>query len=157
MGQFLSDAWQDSAYALRRLARSPGSTTVAILILAIGVGGNTTIFTMADALFLEPPPQISKPGELVGFDATDSEYGRISEFGYYDFLFYRENGGAFQDIVAYGGFPGSQGRTAKNGGEVAVGRGENLVQANAWVVSSNYFRVLGVPVRTESFSWTIPR
>lgn len=141
---FLSDAWRDLAYALRRLGRSPGSTAVAILILAIGVGGNTTIFTIVDALFVEPPPLISDPGELVGFDA------RVPEFGYYDFLFYREHGEAFQDVIAYGGFPGTQGRNPKSGGEIAVGRGDNLVQAQAWVVSTNYFQVLGVPVTNGS-------
>lgn len=125
---------------MRRLARSPGPGAVAILILAIGVGGNTTIFTIADALFLESPPLISNPQELV---ALQSDY---AEFGHYDFLFYRERGGAFQDVMAYGGFPGTQGMTPKSGGEVVVGQGDDVVQVQAWLVSANYFSLLGVPL-----------
>jgi predicted permease len=122
------------------LRQSPGTTAVAVLILACGVGGNTTIFTIADAIFLDPPPLISNPEELVRLDAS------VAEFGYYDFEFYREHGSAFQDIMAYGGFPGTRGRNPRNGGEVAVGEGNDRVQASAWVVSNNYFTVLGVPL-----------
>lgn len=138
--RFFSDTWQDLGYAGRRLARSPGPSAVAILILAIGVGGNTTIFTIADALFLESPPLISNPEELV---ALQAEY---EVFGHYDFLYYREHGEAFQDVMAYGGFPGTRGMTPKSGGEVLVGRGDDVAQVQTWLVSPNYFRLLGVPL-----------
>jgi len=138
--QGLSDARQDFAYALRRLRQNPASTAVAVLILACGVGGNTTIFTIADSIFLDPPPLISNPDELVRLDAS------VAEFGYYDFEFYREHGSAFQDVMAFGGFPGTRGRNPRNGGEVAVGEGNDRVQASAWVVSNNYFTMLGVPL-----------
>ncbi len=136
---YVSDLSHDLGFASRRLSRSPGATLVAILILGAGVGGNATIFSIADALFREPPALVSSPHELVGLHA---EY---DEFGYYDFLYYREHGGAFRDLMAYGGLPGTQGRTPKSGGEVAVGRGDDLTQAQGWVVSANYFHFLGVP------------
>jgi len=139
-GGYSSDFLYDLGFAVRRLARSPWASLVVILVLGVGVGGNAAIFTIADALFLEPPPLISDPQRLVGFQST------YDEFGYADFLYYREHGGAFQDILAYSGFPGTQGRTPKSGGEVAVGRGDDIVQAQTWVVSTNYFRVLGVPL-----------
>jgi macrolide transport system ATP-binding/permease protein len=142
-GRPFRDGGQDLAYALRRMVRTPGSTAVAILILAIGVGGNATIFTMAQTLFVAPPPLISTPRELVGLDGGLNQ-GGIPEFGYYDFEFFRTQSEAFQDILAYGGFPGTRGRTSRSGGEVSVGGGDARQQAQAWVVSSNYFRVLGV-------------
>jgi len=136
----MADSRQDLAYAFRRLRQNPGSTVVAVLILACGVGGNTTIFTIADSIFLDPPPLISSPDELVRLDAA------VAEFGYYDFEYYGEQGDAFLDVLAYGGFPGTRGRNPRNGGEVAVGDGNDRVQASAWVVSNNYFTVLGVPL-----------
>jgi predicted permease len=125
------------------MVRTPGSTAIAVVILAIGVGGNATIYTMAETLLVSPPPLVSEPRELVGLDGGTGG-GRVAEFGYYDFEFFRENSEALQDVLAYGGFPGTRGRTARNGGEVSVGDGDARVQAQAWVVSSNYFQVLGV-------------
>jgi predicted permease len=128
------------------LARSPASTGIAILLLAIGVAGNVMVYTVVDEVFLEPPPLIQAPGELVGLDwAMGRSSGVV--FGYYDYEFYRDHGEAFADVLAYGGFPGSRGRrTDDGGGEVVVGRGESVEQAGAWVVSGNYFRVLGAPM-----------
>jgi len=104
------------------------------------------VYTVVDEVFVEPPPLIQAPEELVGLDWA---MGRSSgvDFGYYDCEFYREQGDAFSDVLAYGGFPGSRGRrTDDGGGEVVVGRGEAVEQAGAWVVSGNYFRVLGAPM-----------
>ena len=144
-GWLLRDVRQDLVYSLRRMAQAPGSTATAVFIIAIGVGGNATIFTMAETLFVSPPPLISEPQELVGVDGGIP--GRIvAEFGYYDFEFFRTNTQSFDDVIAYGGFPGTRGRTPRNGGEVSVGEGDSRIQAQAWVVSNNYFNVLGVPV-----------
>ncbi len=137
------ESGQDLVYALRRMVRTPGATAVAISILAIGVGGNTTIFTMAETLFVSPPPMISDPQQLVGLEGgVDRQV--VPEFGYYDFEFFRSNSSTFQDVLAYGGFPGTRGRTPRSGGEVSVGGGDAQTQAQAWVVSANYFKVLGV-------------
>ena len=137
------DGRQDFVYALRRMARAPGSTAISVLIIAVGVGGNATIFTMAETLFRSAPPLIVDPQELVGLDGGVE--GRVvPEFGYYDFEFFRTHCQAFEDVLAYGGFPGTRGRTPRNGGEVSVGWGDERIQAQAWVVSTNYFRVLGV-------------
>jgi predicted permease len=133
------------------MARTPGFTAVAVMILAIGVGGNATIFTMAETLFVAPPPLIANPEELVGLDGGVN--GAVAEFGYYDFEFFRTNSQAFQDVLAYGGFPGTRGRTTRNGGEISVGGGDARIQAQAWVVSSNYFEMLGVlPARGSGFT-----
>src|SRR5690348_16093059 len=66
MGQLL----QDLRYGLRTLARSPGFTLVAILSLALGIGANTAIFTLADAVFLNPLP-VENPSRVLELFTVD--------------------------------------------------------------------------------------
>ena len=57
--------WQDAQHAVRSLRSTPGFTAIALLCLAIGIGANTTMFGVADRLFLRPPPGIRDPGQIV--------------------------------------------------------------------------------------------
>ena len=63
--RWIEDAWQDAAHGLRLLRRSPVFTATAALSLAIGIGANTAIFTVANALLFRPPAGITDPSELV--------------------------------------------------------------------------------------------
>jgi len=63
--RWIEDAWQDAAHGLRLLRRSPVFTATAALSLAIGIGANTAIFTVANALLVRPPAGIANPSELV--------------------------------------------------------------------------------------------
>jgi len=129
----LNDLLQDIRYGIRTLTRDPGFTLVAVLILTLGIGANSTLFTMVNSTFLQDPPLIEAPGELVGFTMIDDN-GPNDAVGYPDYEWFRDENESFAGILAYG--PSS---TA-----VAVGGGDEVAQADAWVVSGNYFDVLGV-------------
>jgi putative ABC transport system permease protein len=62
--RFLEDGLSDLAFTLRTLSRSPGFALVAILTLAIGIGGTTAVFSAVDAVLLQPLPY-QQPGQLV--------------------------------------------------------------------------------------------
>src|SRR5215510_1165738 len=66
----LEHVWQDVRYGVRLLARSPLFTATAVLSLAIGIGANTTIFSVASALLLRPLPGIAEPSRLVDIGRT---------------------------------------------------------------------------------------
>ncbi len=63
--RWLEDAAQDAAHGIRLLRRSPVFTVTAALSLAIGIGANTAIFTVANSLLFRPPAGIAEPSELV--------------------------------------------------------------------------------------------
>ncbi|MBW3552391.1 MAG: hypothetical protein KY466_02710, partial [Gemmatimonadetes bacterium] len=63
--EWMTDLWQDVRYGLRGLFRAPGFLVVAVLTLALGIGANTTVFTLVDGLLFRAPPRVSEPDRLV--------------------------------------------------------------------------------------------
>lgn len=114
---------RDLAYAGRLLWRSPGFTSAAVLTLALGIGANAAIFSLADATLLRPL-KVANPSELYTIRFASA---------YPDYVAYTENRVLFDGVIATTG-----GRV----NAVADGRAE-LVDAR--FVSGNYFAVLGVP------------
>jgi predicted permease len=103
--------WRDIVYACRSLRRTPGFTTAAVLTLALGIGANSTIFTLLDAVLFKPLP-VSRPSELFALyenapdaapdalpDATGGT-GRYLRFSYPRFLRLQEALGGDGAIAA---------------------------------------------------------
>ena len=63
--RWLADLRQDLGYAARTLRRSPGFLACAIITLGLGIGANTAIFSLIDALMLRPMPAVREPAELI--------------------------------------------------------------------------------------------
>ncbi len=126
-----SKLWQNLRYAGRRLAQSPGFTGIAILSLALGIGANTAIFSLVNAVILEAPP-FEKPEELVDIlrTAPDFPYGT---FSYPDFEDLRDATGDSFTGVAAASFIIVQADQE--------GRVETIP---AQIMSGNYFPLLGL-------------
>ncbi len=97
--------WQDLRYGLRTMARSPGFTAVAILTLALGIGSNTAIFSVANAVLLRPLP-FYEPDRLmqVWHTPPQASFPGIPTFAVSpaNFLDWRSQNQTFEDMSAYG-------------------------------------------------------
>ena len=94
--------WQDVRYGLRMLAKNPGFALVAILTLALGIGANTAIFSVVNAVLLRPLP-FPQPDRLVaisGIDFRNNEKGRA--LSYPDFADLRAQSQTLESAAAYG-------------------------------------------------------
>ncbi|HEV2491615.1 MAG TPA: ABC transporter permease [Terriglobia bacterium] len=141
---------QDSKYGLRQLRRNPGFTAVAILTLALGIGANTAIFSLLNAVMLRELP-VPKPDELVLL-GTGRARGSTDDFAstkVYSYLFYREmrqKNQVFSNVSAalsllFGGMHG------------AIGDSGSLERMNVQLVSGTYFPTLGVkPILGRAFT-----
>ncbi len=133
---------RDLRYGLRLLAKSPGFTAVAVLSLALGIGANTSIFTLINDLLLKNLP-VRNPHQLVSFGKAEGG-GTLDGLGVgpldlFSYDFYRQMRGdkdIFKDVCAYGSQRESV-RVRVSGLTVAD-------QATGRLVSGNYFHVLGV-------------
>ncbi len=90
---------QDIRYALRGLRRSPGFAVVAILTLALGIGANSAIFSVIEAVLLRPLP-FANPGQLVRMHETEAAPGNYPFTGP-DFLDWKTQNHTFQDMTLF--------------------------------------------------------
>lgn len=124
--------WHDLRQAVRTLAKHPGFVGLAALVLALGIGLNTAIFSIVHALLYKPLP-VDAPHELVSiYQILPRQPDRptVTPGLFYDFL--KEHNEAFSEITAHWGLT----YTVRADGETDV--------VNAEWVLSNYFDVLGV-------------
>jgi len=128
----MNHLWQDLRYGTRMLASKPGFTAAAVLVLALGIGANSAVFSLINA-FLLKPLHIVKPEELVGLYSRDTKHpDAYRAFSYPNYVDIRDNNQAFSSVAAL------------NMALVGVQEGDATRRTFASVVSSNYFSTLGV-------------
>jgi len=136
---------QDLRYGLRMLLKHKGFTAVAVLSLALGIGANTAIFSLIDAVMLRALP-VSEPERLVLFGKAESAGVTIgfpdSSWDLFSYPTYREvsqRNQVFSGVAAVHSF-----QSRVHGVVHAGGSGGELEPINAHMVSGTYFSVLGV-------------
>ena len=132
-GAFLDTFAQDVRYAVRLLARNPLFALTAALSLAIGIGANTTIFTIANGLLFRAPTAVAEPHRLVDIDRARGRM-HFAPIEYDTFLEIRRRTVTLTDVYGYQPVAEAMSLSGPNGAERVFGS----------YVTSNYFSVLGV-------------
>jgi predicted permease len=127
--RWLEDLLQDLRIGVRMLRKNPGFTLVVTATLALGIGANTAVFGLVDALLLRPLPVVKAPGELVLLGRGDGQGPALS---YPDFKVLRERNEVLSDLALFTQSPISFGNNVRS--EVVLGA----------MVSGNYFDLLGI-------------
>ena len=132
--------WQDIRYGIRMLLKSPSVSIVAIVALALGIGANTAIFSVVNAVLLRPLP-FSNPEQLMMVWESDSSRGQIrGSASYPNFADWREQNHVFERLSSY-----------YTNDFVMTGRGEPTRLQGA-VVNADLLPLLGVaPVLGRGF------
>jgi predicted permease len=134
---WLDSIWQDVRFSLATLRRAPAFATMAVLVLGLGIGVNTAIFSLVNAAFFAPIP-VERPGELVYvYQLLPSR--QTAAFSDLDLGFFRTRHDVFADVTGHGRY-----RTTVVADDQRIVDGE--------VVTSNYFDLLGVrPIMGRTF------
>src|SRR5258707_969796 len=132
---------RDIRYGVRSLAKRPGFTVIALIALALGIGANTAIFSLVNAVLLRPLP-FAEPDKLVWMFGNIRGGGSRASVSPLDFLDYRKENTTFEEFAAQMSVPVPLNRTGS-------GEPERLTSAG---VTGNYFRALGVkPLLGQTF------
>src|SRR5437868_2150631 len=127
--QYLGELGQDAGFAWRQLRRAPGFTAIAVLTLALGIGGTTSIFSILNAVVLQPIPLREPERLLVVGEAFQGAISGMSAGNYVD---------------AAAGASGFDGMAAENIVSQNLSDGVSPERIVAGKVTANYFDVLGV-------------
>ena len=96
----LQQLGRDLHFAFRQLRKSPGYSIVVIITLALGVGANTTVFSIVDAVLLRPLPY-AQPQQLVELASADASSPVARNVSYPDFFDWRQQNHSFEHLVSY--------------------------------------------------------
>ncbi|HEV7667059.1 MAG TPA: ABC transporter permease [Thermoanaerobaculia bacterium] len=125
---------QNIRYGARLLAKRPGFTAMAVLVLALGIGANTAMFSLVNA-FLFKPLMIREPERIVGLYAKDTKRpDTYRAFSYPEYAEIRASNKVFSSLMAH------------NMAMVGLAEGESTRRVFADLISSNYFETLGAPL-----------
>jgi predicted permease len=131
--------WQDLRYGLRLLAKSPGFTAIAILTLALGIGANTSLFSVVNGVLLNP---LAYPhsGQLVAIYGKTPGYER-APINYLNFLDWERQTQTFSSMAMY-----------RNQDYNLIGTGEVAERVRGYMISADFFSTLRVtPVLGRTF------
>ena len=124
---------QDLRYGFRMLAKSPGFTAVAVLTLALGIGGNATVFSWIRSVLLNPLPGIADTGNLVAAE-TVMPSGEYHTSSYPDFKDYRDRNHVFSGLIGF----------ELAGVDMSLRNDAPPERVWGIIATENYFDVLGV-------------
>src|ERR1700738_466457 len=134
----MGNLWQDLRFGARMLLKHPGVAIIAVMTLALGIGANTAIFSVVNAVILRPLPY-KNPERLVSLWENVPQHGRwrVTPANFFD---WKKQSTTFEDMAAFG----FSTMTLTGGGEP-----EKLLGTRA---GSGYFSVVGVePILGRSF------
>jgi predicted permease len=135
--RWMDDLAKDVRFGIRMLLKNRGFSAIAVLSLALGFGLNTTIFTVVNAVLLNPLP-VRDVSRLVQLDTVDSKtkvtQANVAKMGmsFPNFQDYRRQNEVFTDLAAWQALP------------LTWSGGAEPKQVQSYLVSANYFDVLGL-------------
>jgi len=128
-GAVVEQFWQDVRFGLRQLRRSPGFAVMGLLIIAIGIGVTTAMYSIVYAVILKPLP-FAQPERLVAITARP-----WNSLGIPTIQDWQRGSGAFDSIAAHTGW------------SPRIESSAGIGHVNAIVVSQNFLGTLGIPLR----------
>ena len=135
----MKTVWQDVRYGMRMLGKNPGFTLAAIVMLALGIGANTALFSAVRTVLLSSLPY-KNPGQLVTLTASESTSIDPQNVSYLKTQDWRERSHAFESIALYRSFR-----------PVLTGQ-KKPEMLRGGRVSANFFETLGIsPIRGRGF------
>ena len=135
----MDSIWKDLKFAFRNLLKRPGFAAIAVVTLALGIGGSTSIFTVVDAALLRGLPYKSPDRLYHVWEKTPQDAFSKREFSYPDYQDYQKNN-VFEGLAAY------------TGGRVLLSGDGEPESVGGPRVSANFFNVLGVdPIAGRTF------
>ncbi|HEY7393165.1 MAG TPA: ABC transporter permease, partial [Bryobacteraceae bacterium] len=136
MRLWLERLLQDVRYAIRGLARNPGFALVIVVSLGLGIGANSALFSVMDAVLLRPLP-VAHPEQLFALDLTESRFRSPQPFSYP--MFEQMRAVAPSGIAAMSRIARTHGRI-----DATSGGTSELETIPVQLVSGEYFRMLGI-------------
>jgi len=127
----MATLFQDIRYALRQLRKNPGFTAIAVLTLALGIGANTAVFSVVDAVMLRPLPYCQAE-RLIEAQSINTHNPQPSAISYPDFFDWRSQNHTLEHLVSY------------HDSEFTLTGLERPVEVDAEVVSWDFLPALGI-------------